>query len=256
MAARNRPSPREFDVLKSQALSQNMHRVTIGGTAMENFPPDQIGGYVKLFLPSLENETKPAVRTYTIRHQRANALDIDFALHGQAGQSNGPATRWALSAKPGDKIMIGGPGPAKPLPPGFDSYLIFGDMTALPAIGANLERLDRSASGTAFIEVCSEDDKQDIQCPDGVDINWVINPMPGMKSVLTDKLEAVDWSKLGRVYVWAACEFTTMRGLRAILGEKVGLGRDRVYISSYWKHGLNEDNHKVAKRTDAMSLTA
>jgi hypothetical protein len=42
-----------------------------------------------------------------------------------------------------------------------------------------------------------------------------------------------------------------MRKLRDYLRGQMGLGGDDLYISSYWKHGLIEDEHKEIKRADA-----
>ena len=113
-----------------------MHQLTLGGPAMRTFPPGQQGGYLKLLLEGENVPNGRQVRTYTIRAQREDSIDVQFTLHGDA--SAGPATSWALETKPGETIMAGGPGPAKPLPAGFDFYLIAGDMTAMPAIAANL----------------------------------------------------------------------------------------------------------------------
>ena len=55
----------------------------------------------------------------------------------------------------------------------------------------------------------------------------------------------------GDVYAWAACEFSSMKALRSYLREERGLGADSLYISSYWKSGLTEEDHKLAKREDA-----
>jgi NADPH-dependent ferric siderophore reductase len=119
--------------------------MTLGGADIVDFPAGQQGSYVKLMLPSEDGAPKPVVRTYTIRQQRESELDIDFALHGNG--RTGIATKWALEAGIGEEIVLGGPGPAKPLPSGFDHYSIAGDMTALPAISVNLEALPQHATG-------------------------------------------------------------------------------------------------------------
>jgi len=255
MAQAPRPAPRSLQVLGTRQVTRNMLRVTLGGPALDDFPAEQDGGYVKLMLPPLPGTEKPTVRTYTIRNQREGAagteLDVDFALHGVSEGEAGPATDWAMAAKAGDTIQVGGPGPAKPLPPGADHYLIAGDMTALPAISVNLERLARDARGVAVIEIQHEDDRQAIDAPTGVELHWLVNPHPGATDrLLAGHLRSLEWPQ-GRVYAWAACEFTSMRALRAYLREERGLGRDQLYISSYWKSGLSEDSHKVIKREDA-----
>lgn len=251
MAPPNRPPPRELEVLARGYVTPNMLRLTLGGPGLEGFPEGQAGGYVKLRLPSPVDPAKTVVRTYTIRDQRAGEIDVDFALHGNAEDGAGPATDWALSARLGDRIAVAGPGAAKPLPPGADFYLIAGDMTALPAISVNLEQLAAGSRGIAVLEIMSADDRQDIACPAGVELRWIVNPHPGGEDgPLSAEVRDIDWPE-SRLYAWCACEFSSMRALRAYLREERGLGPANLYISSYWKAGLNEEAHREAKREDA-----
>ncbi|GAB5349941.1 siderophore-interacting protein [Alteriqipengyuania sp. 357] len=248
-----RPEPRELTVLQRNRITPSLQRVTIGGPGLDGFPANQEGGYLKLFLG--EGETgKPIVRTYTIRHQRPGELDIEFALHG--GDAAGPATRWSLTAEPGETIKVGGPGAAKPLPSDHDFYLITGDMTALPAISVNLAALPQDARGVAVIEVQNEADRIALDKPKGVEIRWLVNRKPGSQpDLLVDELRSVTLPQ-GRLAAWAACEFSSMRKLRAFLRDGLGLRGPSLYISSYWKAGLAEDDHKLAKREDAEAQPA
>lgn len=256
MPPAQRPAPRDLIVLANRQVTRHMQRLTLGGPGLADFPPGREGGYVKLMLPPAAGTERPLVRTYTIRDQRPGEIDVDFALHGAGDGSLGPATRWATAAQPGATILVGGPGPAKPLPPGFERYLIAGDMTALPAISVNLERLDRGARGLAVITILDETDRQEIDHPSGVELVWLVNPEPGTHSgQLADHLRAAGWPD-ERVYAWAASEFSAMRALRAYLHEERGLGREQLYISSYWKHGDTEDLHKQAKRADAEAAAS
>jgi NADPH-dependent ferric siderophore reductase len=248
----DRPKTRTMVVLGSRRVTPSMLRVTLGGAGMVGFPLDQQGGYVKLMLSAEVGATKPVVRTFTIRKQREGELDIDFALHGHGPM--GLATKWALAAAVGEEIALGGPGPAKPSPPGFDHYLIAGDMTALPAISVNLEALPRHALGQAFIEVQTKEDCQQLESPPGVTIRWLVNPRPGSRPDLFEEaVRDASWPA-GSIYAWAACEFSAMRRLRTYLREERGLEASALYLSSYWKSGLAEEAHKVLKRDDAMTM--
>jgi NADPH-dependent ferric siderophore reductase len=252
MAPPNRPPPRTFTVIGSHQLTPNMLRVTLGGPGMDGFPPGQQGGYLKMRVPSLEDPTRLIVRTYTIAAQRGAELDVDFALHGGAADA-GPATHWALTAQPGSLVEAGGPGAAKPLEPGADHYLVAGDMTALPAIAANLAALPADARGTVFLRVTAEEDRQPLAQPAGVAIHWLVHPQPGEDGdLLADALRALPWPD-GEVQAWVAAEFSAMKALRQYLREERGLGPNRLYISSYWKAGLTEDGHREAKREDSMA---
>lgn len=252
---RNRPAPRTFEVLSTSMVTPNMRRVSIGGDALAGFPAGQEGGYLKLRIPGASPAEKTCVRTYTIIRQTADALDIDFALHGSGG-AGGPASSWAQTTRPGDRIEAGGPGPAKLLPPGADWYLLAGDMTALPAITVNLAALPEEAVGHAVIEVQTEADRQDLRHPAGVSIHWLINPEPGHHPALFEEaLRSMLW-RAGQVQAWCATEFEAMRRARQYLREERGLPPEQLYISSYWKQGLVEDEHREVKRADSVEASA
>lgn len=250
MAPPNRPAPRKLTVLAKRHVTPNMLRVTLGGDGMAEFPAGRQGGYVKLNLP--QDGGKPAVRTYTIRAQRDGEIDLDFALHAETATGHaGPATEWAMSVEPGAQVSVGGPGPAKPLPEGHSFYLLAGDMTALPAISVNIEALPADARGLAVIEVMSLDDRQDIACPENFEVQWLVAEQPGLGSAQhLQTIRDAGWPA-DDLYAWVAAEFSTMQALRTYLRDERGLGPDRLYISSYWKSGLTEEAHKVAKRQDA-----
>ena len=240
-----RPAPRELQVIRSTYVTPHMLRITLGGDELAGFPPDQESAYIKLLFPQ-PGEARPLMRTYTVRHQRATEIDVDFVIHDIAG----PASSWALNAKPGDIILVGGPGSKKLINPEADGFVLVGDMTALPAISVNLEQLPADARGYAVLEVHSEADIQPLVHPENVQLHWVINPTPDPEGVtLRNYLSKLLWPQ-GQVSVWAACEFASMRMLRQYFREQ-GVAKSHLYISSYWKIGNSEDQHKVAKRDDA-----
>lgn len=245
-----RKPPRELTVLQTERITPNMHRVTLGGAGMGDFPENYEGGYVKLFFSPLDAD-RAVTRTYSIRTQRETEIDVDFVLHGEHG---GPASRWAVSCQAGDTIHVGGPGPKTMVDQTKDWFLLTGDMTALPAISVNLEQLRSDAVGYVVIEVIDAADIQTLPLPVGIEIEWLINPHPGENpTLLSDYVRSLPWLD-GEPSVWVASEFSAMRSLRDYLRTERELGRDNLYISSYWKLGAREDAHRVAKRADAEAL--
>ena len=243
-----RREPRELTVIGTERITANMHRVTLGGAGVRDFPEDCEGGYVKLNFPSPDGD-RPISRTYSIGSQRENEIDIDFALHGDGG----PASRWAVECCRGETILVGGPGPQTLVDHKMDWFLLAGDMTALPAIRVNIDHLPADAVGYVVIEVVDEADIQPLSAPVGLEIKWLVNPNPGEDpDLLNNYVRYLPWRD-GQPSVWIACEFSSMRNLRDYLRTERNLGRDNLYISSYWKYGSREDVHRVAKREDAMA---
>ncbi|NYT73245.1 siderophore-interacting protein [Halomonas sp. QX-2] len=206
MAAK--PSYQLFDITLARRtqVSASLVRFTFTGpevSQMATYAPDQ---RVKLFFPegggsldplfeiakleehdwygayrALPDAQRPSARTYTIRALRPEQaeVDVEFVLHGD----NGPASRWAMHARPGDRLAMTAPdasaeGPKlgyewKP-PQGVRRILIIADETALPAAAGILETLDDlplKPRVEALFEVPRSDDAQSL--PQATKLRWL-----------------------------------------------------------------------------------
>ncbi|QUM75988.1 siderophore-interacting protein [Moritella sp. 24] len=255
-----KPNSRLLTVIDSQQLTPNMQRISFQADDLSDFPADAAGGYIKLLfteqgdtdISTLRADERPKMRTYTIRHlrQSLNQLDVDFVRHEHAEIDNcsgGFAAAWSQSVSIGNTISVAGPGMLKPVNIDTDWYFLVADMTAIPALSAQLTKLPTTANGYAVIEINHEDDKQVLIKPDGIEIIWVVANKT--KTNLLDQVKALTWQK-GEVSVWCACEFSDMRALRAYFRNDKDVDKGNIYISSYWKAGCTEDGHKIAKRDD------
>jgi NADPH-dependent ferric siderophore reductase len=258
---RNKRVAKAFIVISTRNITPNMRRVTLVNQD-GNFPKDSAGAYVKLIFPSDDSSIadKPIMRTYTIAEQRSavNEIDIDFMLHTHGDDTNtGLAAPWSLQAKAGDLLTMFGPGPAKFINLEAEYFLLAADMTALPALKVNLKTLPAQVKGKIFIEIVNQADEQSLTVPNGIEIHWVINENPGSDAsplfhAIINETANINWSAK-KTAAWVACEFTTMKKIRLFLKETVKIERTHLYISSYWKRGNTEEQHKVAKQNDESS---
>lgn len=254
---------RQLSVLASSQLTPHMQRIVLTGDALATFPEASESGYIKFLFTrqgdAITRESqvatllpdKPVMRTYTVRAFDAvrRLLTVDFALHSD---SHGPASQWAEKACIGDEVVIVGPGPVKLVDNAADWVLIAGDMTALPAISCNLEQLPADAKGYAVIEITAPEDKQSIAIPEGVEVKWVISDSHSDQEAFLNTVFDLDWMD-GEPYVWCACEFETMKRLRKHFKLTRPVSKQSLYISSYWKRGISEDQHKIVKQHDATA---
>lgn len=261
MSKPQRPTPRVLTVKNAYHLTPNMIRVTFQGEELANIYEGCAGANCKIFLPAVGQSRedfaqelatgRPTVRTYTVRAYRANVMemDIDFVDHGD----NGPASRWACSAKTGDFMGFRGPSEVKIKDFYADWYLVAADMSALPVASAALEAMPRDAKGVAIFEVTCAEDKQSIDAPAGVEIQWLVHADPHQASTAQeDFIRAMDWPT-GVCQTCIAGESGVIKSLRGFLAKEVKLPREDVYISGYWKIGLIEDEHQKMKRAEAAA---
>ncbi len=225
----------QLTVMAKRRLTPNMWRITLGGAGATGLPPDRETAYIKLRFAQ-PGSHRPLLRSYTIRAQRPNAIDIDFVRHAHGG----PASHWAETVIPGTHIEANGPSPAKRVDPAADWFLLTGDMTALPAIAANIEALPATARGRAIIEVMDAADIQPVAAPAGLRVDWHLNPSPGeYAELLANAVRDIAWPP-GQPSVWAAGEFRSILALRRHLSDERALNRGLLYSASYWQLSRRE----------------
>ncbi|EKF76071.1 Siderophore-interacting protein [Alcanivorax hongdengensis A-11-3] len=236
-----------------------MKRVVLGGDNLDDFPEGHESANFKLLIPrpgqatiarppfgDLPEHERPVVRTYTLRHfdRGRGEVVVDFMMHSD----HGPASHWAATARPGDRVGFAGPGQPKWVDLEADWFLFAGDMSALPAIAANIERLPRGAKGHAVLEIMDPADKQPLPFPPGLQVHWLLNPTPSQPSTaLVDAVIDLPW-QAGSPSVWVAGESGAVRAIRRYLVSERDIPRRRLYASGYWQIGMTEDVHQVAKR--------
>ena len=243
---RHQPRRRLLTVQTVERLTPAMARITLGGD-LADFLSASYDDHVKVFFPlpgrdtptipppdAPENAERSPGRDYTPRRYNSKAMIIDFALHDA-----GPATSWAVQAKPGQQLSIGGPRGSFVVPDDFDWYLFIGDETALPAIGRRLEELRSGTRAIVVAAVTGRDEQQSFASRATVETHWVHRPLTRAEdpAPLLDAVRALTLPKSGDGYAWAAGESQTAKLLRQHLLAERGLAKAFVKAAGYWKRG-------------------
>ncbi len=245
---------RLVQVARAELLTPRMRRITLAGEQLDGFTSAGAGDHVKLFfpapgqiqpiLPTLqdgkptypEGTIRPAMRDYTPRRYdpQTRELTIDFVLHG-----DGPATAWAAQAEPGQWLGIGGPRGSLLTPDDYDTYLLAGDETALPAISRHLEELRPGVRALVLLEVADAAEERHLPTAANATIIWLHrnNQAPGTTTLLEDALRALQLPE-GDTYAWIGAELETARRLRRHLAEEEGFAREQIRAAGYWRLGL------------------
>lgn len=242
---------RKLEVLRVTDLTPRMRRITLGGPELAGFISLGTDDHVKLLFPQNAEQTAaletlqlgagkdngpmPEMRDYTPRRYDLEKmeLDIDFVLHG-----DGPASTWAEQAQPGQFLHIGGPRGSMIVPDIFDSYLLIGDETALPAIARRLENLAANRKALVVIEVENGAEQQMLESAAQFNVIWVLRE--GGKDNLLTTVRQLQVPK-GNLYAWVATETKVSRQIRRVLIDEHGLDEQFIKAVGYWRAEGSEE---------------
>ena len=247
-----------LEVIRKEQISPNFMRVTLGGDDVARIPARGFDHWGRLFLPQEDGETsfdlpdkqdllgylkylripgphRPHLRNYTIRAVRhdVNEVDIDFVVHGDEGV----ATRWVRRVEPGGKVAYLDQGCGFDLEDWADEFLIATDETGLPAAVGILAGLPRDARGAAFIELPDEADKQEVDAPAGVQVNWLIRT--GSEPIGSLALAAGQtWTPTSEMLsAYLVGESSLATGMRRHLVNEHKVPKKQIVFTGYWKQG-------------------
>ncbi len=232
---------RNLTVEEKVYVTPRMVRIVFEGEDLHDFVSMAPDDHVKLFVPNGAGE--PEKRDYTPRSfdRAALTLTIDFAVHDA-----GPATRWAIEAKPGDRLAIGGPRGSVVVSPTFDWQLLIGDETALPAIGRRLEEATAGARILTLVSVADPLEEQRFATLAWQDGFWVHRPLDRADDP-EPLLSAVKGLALpdGDGFVWIAAEARVARALRDHFLRERGHPPGWMRAAGYWRKGVADAHDKL-----------
>ncbi len=144
---------RELNVMRTERVSAGFQRIVLGGEALEGFSSRGFDDHTKVFFPApgtpfvppvVTDEgidwgdgVRPQARDYTpLYDDEKHELALDFFMH-----DGGIASNWAVEAKVGDKLTIGGPRGSLVVPEDYARQLYVCDESGMPALRRRLESI-------------------------------------------------------------------------------------------------------------------
>ncbi|MFH9434885.1 siderophore-interacting protein [Streptomyces rochei] len=256
-------NPRMFRarVVRTARVSPSMHRVTVTGDELGEFPWLGYDHWFRLFLqlphqsglrlpefsgsrwwqPYLEipERERPHCANYSVADFRRESaeMDIDFVVHRDAaGAVEGRAAVWACAARPGDALAVLDQGVLFNRPHDASEVLVVADETGLPATAGILRSLPRDTVGRVVQEVPTAGDRRPLDAPAGVTVSWVVRrdprAVPGA-AALDEVLRIA--SVAPAAYAFVVGESTLATEGRKHL-HRLGLPKDRITFSGFWRH--------------------
>lgn len=258
--------PRMFraHVLHTERVSPSMHRVTVAGPELADFPWQGYDHWFRLFLQlphqhalrlpeftgtrwyqpylAIPEEERPHCANYTVADHRPEVaeMDIDFVVHrGSDGEIEGGAAVWACRARPGDALAVLDQGVLFACPPDASEVLIAADETGLPATCGILRSLPRHTVGRVIQEVPTAADRRALDAPPGVTVTWVARDGDGSVAGSAALRELRRLTSVGAAgYAFVVGESTLAQEGRRHL-TRLGLPKDRITFSGFWRHAAS-----------------
>ncbi|WP_237153530.1 siderophore-interacting protein [Oryzibacter oryziterrae] len=228
---------RDLEVLRVDRLTPHYVRITFGGDDLADFVSLSPDDHVKIFVPLANGET--AMRDYTPRSfdPAKRQLAIDFALH-----EAGPATLWALNARAGDRLKIGGPRGSAVISQTVQRWVLIGDETALPAIARRIEEAGPGERITCVVAVAGEAEVQNFDTQADLDVHWVFRPesAAALPAALLAKVKSLEVE--AETFVWIAGEANVAKAVRAHFLDQVRHPISWMKAAGYWVAG-QADTH-------------
>lgn len=237
---------RRTTVAQVEEIAPGMKRITLQSDELRGFTSLGFDDHVKLIFagadgqlnlspPGAEGTAERVMRDFTPRSFNADSgeLIVDFFIH-----EDGPATTWAVNARPGSVLGVGGPrGSSVISVDDIDSHLFIGDETALPAIARRLEELPANTNAVVVAEV-ERGFSLPLSSRAKLDVIWV--PRTSVEGTPGESLIAALWPLpliTERCFAWAATETQAARAIRRYLTEERGFDKRWVKAAGYWRRG-------------------
>ena len=250
-------SVRRVEVAGTREVAPGMLRITVAGEELAGFASDGPADHVKLFLPDAEGRLiapsngpgdtiapspdGPGIsRDYTPAAFRpapgGGELDLDFFLH----EGGGPAMDWARSARPGSRLAIAGPRGSLLPPTGADRVVLVGDETAFPAIARWLDAIEESVLVTCLLTAGDPGIRSylDGRIDRASEARWF---EPGEGAALEEALRGIAFTE--STFAFLAGDADALVPLRRHLRRELGLAREQVQASGYWRAGVVALDH-------------
>lgn len=249
-----------LQVIRSERITPNMMRVTLGGDEVAGFQSDAPDDGARLFFPDdptdaswrpevdgsklvFAEDTRPPNREFTPRRHdpAAGEVDFDFVIH-----PGGSASTWAANAQPGHYLGCSGPRRSRMITGEVDGYVLAGDETGLPSIARRLEEMPAGVPVLAVIEVANAAEEIPIATAADLRLIWLHRDdhAGDTSNLIADAMRGAELPA-GDIFCWAAGEAVSMRQTRRHLLNERGIPEARTRFTGYWKRTVTAYDHHL-----------
>ena len=234
---------RQITVKQADTVAGCFRRIVFHGDQLKGFSSAGFDDHIKIFFPDRETgelhlpqvtpegivwgDQRPASRDYTPLHFDAatNELTVDFFIHAQ-----GLASDWAVAAKPGDALAMGGPRGSLVVPETYAHQIYLCDESGLPALRRRLLALapHQHIALTVLVSLHRPEAKAYLADLDHVQCEW----LPADAAQLNARMAALALPPEDS-FMWITGEGSLVKTISDQLLER-GADADRLRAVAYW----------------------
>ena len=240
---RNELRFRELTVLRVERIGTGFQRIVLGGDALDGFNSRGFDDHSKVFFPQPGSRfvpptvteegivwgegVRPASRDYTPLYDEArHELALDFFIH-----DGGVASRWAMKAREGDTLTIGGPRGSLVVPEDYAYQLYVCDESGMPALRRRLEALSRlpvKPTVTALVSVADPAYQDYLAHLGDFSIEWLGHD----EQAVAARLAQIDVPRED-YFIWITGEGKVVKNLSQRF-EQEPFDQQLVRVAAYW----------------------
>ncbi|AZG46296.1 siderophore-interacting protein [Gordonia insulae] len=227
----------ELTVTSNEKVTDEYIRLGFTGGGLLTDRPVHPTMWVRIWFENKHGKLHQRAYTLVDPDPSDDSFYLEFAIH------DGAATRWALSAEPGDTISSTFMGSKFAIPePAPKGWLIAGDAAALPALNSLLDAIsastDPSVPATVWFEYAHESDKAlPLRLRDQDTINWVKRDRDG--DALIEAVQGAAFDATGH-FGWVALDMKATRAVSGSFKNDYKLGKTGVKAQAYWRANAPE----------------
>ncbi len=224
------------EVVATSRLTPGFQRVTVAGSCLSAYTNPLPADAFKI---DISTGDEPLIRGFTVRGFDVDQerFHFDVALH-----DGGPASRWAQTVQPGQRMRFLGFRRDFAIGDGVTRHVFITDASGLPAVAGILEALPATHRVVLLAETTHEADRALLDFSlaslgDRIQIRWLTGPpSEGPDSALSKAARELQIPP--NAQVWLAAESATVRSIRRHLLDDLGIPRGDLHATAYWISGL------------------
>lgn len=216
-------------------LCPTMRKLSFRGPEMFAAEPRENGEFLRFWFRGVDNPERQYQRGYTLLNvdKEAGTFDVYVLIHQPAG----PASTWALNAKPGEIVEVTNLNskPFEVAPGTTEGVVFFADAASMPYVVAGVQAAPAELKKQVFLQVYHDSDREipfveQIQAAPNTTVEWLAPSVEAVQQRIA-QFDFCGWNP----HVLTEAKVT--QAIRSHLLKTAGLDKSQIHAHAYWARG-------------------